>query len=80
MDLYDLPPWAFIIVACLLVLGAVALMTVGIAYGLFLPACNELAEINQGFNIQFTFLNGCLVETDSGYWTPAENFFMVESK
>ncbi len=59
-----------------MLLGLIILITVAVVIGVILSAltCNQLADINQSLEFNWTYLNGCLVRTEGmDVWIPAEN-------
>ena len=48
------------------IVGCLLIIAIGIA-GTYVT-CNSFAELNQDYEVQWNFWNGCMVKNNAGFW------------
>ncbi len=68
----------FVVIPAIVVLIIVALaigLIAGFQYTLNKNYCERMEKLAPAYNFDFSFWGGCLVQTNSGYWSSAYEYF-----
>lgn len=78
MGLIEDREFVFSILSLAVVIALVTIVLLGFVAGYQAASCHILAERNLEHSYVYDFFNGCLIESDSGVWIPAENYRIFE--